>query len=173
MGIDIYARWKGQSTAEEDAQITGFSIEAGGLGYLREAYHGGPYVTKYLVAEAFDAPEGEAAIPAQTLRERLPAAVLMHMYREHTLYGGGKDPAVIDDIAKLPTALTNVYTKELGDITHTQFVAELMPESIETAKWLIKSDMLTPSARAFVDFVALCERKERESGEPCIVTASY
>src|SRR5262245_61512376 len=132
MGIDIYARWNGQNTAEQDAQITGFSIEAGAVGYLREAYHGGPYVTKYLVSEAFDAPEGEAAIGAQTLRERLPAAVLMHMYREHRLYGQGKDPAVID-IDKLPAALTNVYAKEVPDMTHTQFVGALKPESIETA----------------------------------------
>jgi hypothetical protein len=37
---------------------------------LREVYHGGPYVTEYLVSEAFNAPDGEAAIPACTLRER-------------------------------------------------------------------------------------------------------
>jgi hypothetical protein len=68
----------------------------GHAGYLREAYHGGPYVTKYLMAEAFTHPERVAAIPAQTLRARLPAAVLMHMYREHKLYGDGKDPSRID-----------------------------------------------------------------------------
>jgi hypothetical protein len=172
MGIDIYARWNGQSTAEQDAQLTGFSIEAGDVGYLREAYHGGPYVTKYLVAEAFEAPEGEAAIRAKTLRERLAAAVLMHMYREHTIYGQGKNPAVID-LAKLPEALLNVHSKEVGDLSHRDFVAALKPESIETAKQLIENDMLSPSAKAFVDFVTLCERKEHETGTPCIITASY
>jgi hypothetical protein len=74
MGIDIYANWRGQSEAEASAQITGFSGVAGHVGYLREAYHGGPYVTKYLVSEAFEDAEGVAAIPARTLRERLPAA---------------------------------------------------------------------------------------------------
>ena len=99
MGINIYLQWRGQTAAETDAQTTGFSAVAGDVGYLREAYHDGPYVTKYLVAEAFDAPEGEAPIPAHTLRERLPAAVLMHLHREHKLYGNGKDPGRLDDVA--------------------------------------------------------------------------
>jgi hypothetical protein len=70
MGIDIYARWPGQSEAKADVQLTGFSAVLGHVGYLREVYHGGPYVTEYLVSEAFNAPDGEAAIPACTLRER-------------------------------------------------------------------------------------------------------
>ena len=73
MGIDIYARWPAQTAAEKEAQCTGFSIEHGHVGYLREAHHGEPYATRVLVPEAFDHethPEG-AAIPAKTLRERL------------------------------------------------------------------------------------------------------
>ena len=54
MGIDIYARWKGQTEAEEQAQNTGFSAVHGHVGYLREAYHGEPYATRYLAAEAFE-----------------------------------------------------------------------------------------------------------------------
>ena len=72
MGIDIYAKWAGQSEQEKEAQITGFSTVHGHVGYLREAYHGEPYATRVLVPEAFDAPECEAAISAATLRERLP-----------------------------------------------------------------------------------------------------
>jgi predicted Rossmann fold nucleotide-binding protein DprA/Smf involved in DNA uptake len=45
MGIDIYARWKGQTRQEQEAQYTGFSVVHGHLGYLREAYHGEPYAT--------------------------------------------------------------------------------------------------------------------------------
>jgi hypothetical protein len=33
MGIDIYAKWDGMSEAEEAAQITGFSVEHGHVGY--------------------------------------------------------------------------------------------------------------------------------------------
>jgi hypothetical protein len=42
MGIDIYAEWRGQTDAESDAQVAGFSGVHGHVGYLREAYHGGP-----------------------------------------------------------------------------------------------------------------------------------
>ncbi|WP_144061182.1 hypothetical protein [Hyphomicrobium denitrificans] len=156
--------------AEESAQCTGFDATAGNVGYLREAYHGGPYVTKYLVAEAFDG--GSAAIAAATLRERLPTAVLMHLYREHRLYGGGKDPGRID-LDELPNALQAVFTQEVGDETHEDFAAALKPESIETAEGLIAERMLPATALSFVDFVALCERMERETGEACTIVASY
>src|SRR5262245_9069313 len=115
MGIDIYAHWRGQSDDEENAQITGFSGVHGHVGYLREAYHGGPYVTKYFVAEAFAADEGEAAIPSQRLRARLPIAVLMHIYREHKLYGQGRDPAVIE-FGALGESVSNIFAKEMPDI---------------------------------------------------------
>jgi hypothetical protein len=48
MGIDIYARWKGQTAEEKKAQLAGFSLEHGHVGYLREAYHGNPCATMYL-----------------------------------------------------------------------------------------------------------------------------
>lgn len=38
MGIDIYMKWKGQTKKEQKEQITGFSIEAGNVGYLRASY---------------------------------------------------------------------------------------------------------------------------------------
>ena len=62
MGIDIYAQWDGMTAQEEAAQVTGFSIEHGHVGYLREAYHGEPYATKVLVPEAFET--GRAPIPS-------------------------------------------------------------------------------------------------------------
>ena len=52
------------------------------VGYLRENYHGGPYVTRYLVREAFEAEKHEVAIPTAVLRERLPAAVMLAIYRD-------------------------------------------------------------------------------------------
>jgi hypothetical protein len=86
MGIDIYAKWKGQTREEEQAQITGFSTVHGHVGYLREAYHGEPYATRYLVSEAFASPECEARIPAQTLRKRLPETLKLVERRERDLY---------------------------------------------------------------------------------------
>jgi len=75
MGIDVYAKWDEQTEAERQAQFTGFSIVSGDVGYLREAYHGEPYATRVLFPECFSDDVGEVAIPAITLRERLPEAI--------------------------------------------------------------------------------------------------
>jgi hypothetical protein len=128
MGIDIYASWRGQTEAEVSAQITGFSIEHGHVGYLREAYHGEPYATRVLVPEAFDTehyPDG-APIRAADLRARLPEALKVATERERALYH------------------------------HDQFHEDTRA-----------------TRKSFRDFVALCERKERETGEPCSIIASY
>jgi hypothetical protein len=45
MGVDIYAEWNGMSDADKRAQVTGFSVEHGHVGYLREAYAGAFPVT--------------------------------------------------------------------------------------------------------------------------------
>ena len=37
MGIDIYMDWADQSQEDKEKQTTGFSIESGDVGYLREA----------------------------------------------------------------------------------------------------------------------------------------
>jgi hypothetical protein len=170
MGIDIYAEWRGMTQPEHDAQCTGFSVVDGHAGYLREAYHGGPYVTKYLVAEAFASRDSRAAIPAQTLRARLPAAVLMHLYRENKLYGGGEDPSHVD-LADLERTLRAIGDT-IADNSHRAFADALAPESIAHAERLIADRMLPDTALAFVDFVDLCERKEAELGEPCRIIAS-
>ena len=86
MGIDIYARWNGQSAQEIDAQCTGFSVVHGHVGYLREAYHGEPYATHYLVREAFEAPEHTSAIAAAVLRERLPHTLALVEQRQREVY---------------------------------------------------------------------------------------
>lgn len=86
MVIDIYARWQGQTEEEIEAQQTGFSAYHGHVGYLREAYHGTPYATTYLLAEAFDHPEG-AQIPSAVLKTRLPLTLKLVTERERLLYG--------------------------------------------------------------------------------------
>ncbi len=86
MGIDIYANWKGQTKEEKEAQVTGFSVAHGHVGYLREAYHGEPYATRYLVREAFENKFGQATIPATKLRERLGATLDLVEEREREVY---------------------------------------------------------------------------------------
>lgn len=39
MGIDCYMYWKGITEEEHQKQITGYSIDAGDVGYLRVAYN--------------------------------------------------------------------------------------------------------------------------------------
>ena len=39
MGTDVYLEWKGKSEADSKAQLTGFSISAGAVGYLRVSIH--------------------------------------------------------------------------------------------------------------------------------------
>ena len=126
MGIDIYTEWKGQTEEETEAQLTGFSVKHGHVGYLRESYHGEPYATHHLVAEAFDSPDAQAKIPARVLRERLPETIRLAKKRMRVVY---KRKSRIPD-----------------------------------------SD---PVIQSFTDFVALCERKEQQTGEPVTIIASY
>ena len=125
MGIDIYAKWNGQTEDERTAQRSAWlSTESGAAGYLREAYHGEPYATLFLCAEAFASKTGEARIPARTLRGCLNQALAFVEERERTIYHS-------DD------------------------------ERIEKVK------------QSFRDFVALCERKEKETGEAVLIRASF
>lgn len=121
MGIDIYMEWNGMTEMEKKARMTGFSIYAGDVGYLREAYHGEPYATRALVPEAFAA-EGKAVeIQAATLRSRLPEVLVLVRERSRKIY----------------------------------------------------HERAAKAVKAFVDFVELAERKEKETGHPVLIEASY
>ena len=87
MGIDIYMSWEGQTEEEKEAQCTGFDTTAGSVGYLREAYHGGPYATIVLLPECFGPDSCEAKISAATLRSRLPVVLETAAARMKSLYG--------------------------------------------------------------------------------------
>jgi hypothetical protein len=126
MGIDIYAVWRGQTEAEETAQYKcAFTATGGHTGYLREAYHGAPYATKFLCREAFESAACRAPISAEVLRRRLPEALRLVEERERQVY----------------------------------------EETDEHEIELIR--------QSFRDFVALCEAKEEETGEPVTIVASY
>lgn len=178
MGIDIYAKWRGQSKTEEQAQYTGYATDAGKVGYLREAYHGSPYVTKFLLKEAFDS-KGSAKIPAHILRERLPATVLLSLFREKNVYGAeapevGKYNIEHDgDMTALVEGLKNVFNNEMTDNSHEEIAKAFDEESLKSGQRLIDLGTLPVATQSFVDFVVLCEKKEKELGEPCEIIASY
>ena len=87
MGIDIYVEWDKRTEEDKEKQYTGFSIESGDVGYLREAYHGSPYATKYFVQEAFEDEEYDGVeISSDTLLQRVPLAVDIHIQRHKEIY---------------------------------------------------------------------------------------
>ena len=113
MGIDIYMRWDGMTEEDRDKQITGFDATVGEVGYLREAYHGGPYATRYIVEEAFeDSPDypHEVHIPAKELRKRLPLTkdIVIQRFRDVYKEEIEEDNAFVkafEDFVKLAEAL--------------------------------------------------------------------
>ena len=168
MGIDIYLEWEDMDAESKKAQITGFCTTAGGVGYLREAYHGGPYATRILVREAFEDPECAAQIPAAVMKERLTsvteptaaqngghfmASAVADMLKD--ALGAETDQVVAADTTRPMTvyeAITERYTRLYPDSA-----AEYIPRVIQS----------------FYDFVALAEEKEKQTGKPCTVIASY
>ncbi len=115
MGIDIYMNWEGQTEEEKKAQYTGFSTVSGHVGYLREAYHGEPYATHVLVAEAFDDKTGDgAAILATTIRERLAETIATHIRRARKIYEEKINES--SDTAKAFTAFVELAEKKEAEI---------------------------------------------------------
>ena len=86
MGIDIYMRWDGMTEEDREKQYTGFDATVGEVGYLREAYHGGPYATHYLVEVAFEDGADDVHIPAKELRKRLPLTKEIVIQRFRDVY---------------------------------------------------------------------------------------
>ena len=110
MGIDIYMRWDGMTEEDREKQYTGFDATVGEVGYLREAYHGGPYATHYLVEEAFEDGADDVHIPAKELRKRLPLTkeIVIQRFRDVYKEEIEEDNAFVkafEDFGKLSEAL--------------------------------------------------------------------
>ena len=170
MGIDIYLEWDGIKEDDKQAQWrTGFSVTSGDVGYLREAYHGGPYATKILCREAFESETCRARIPAEILRERL-TNVTEPAYTKNS----GHDTAM-----QMLTMLQNIGVKFVGgpiqkkDTTSPMTVEEAIRERQRRIYADDSEEDTDHIIRSFRDFVALAEQKERETGKPCTIYASY
>ena len=176
MGIDVYLQWDGQTEAEKAGQVTGFSAKVGRAGYLREAYHGGPYATHILAREAFESPTYEAQIPAAVLRERLTHVT--EPARGKHLQGGemltqlikNMMTAIVSDHPEIsvsgpdlePPVGTDPQTvEECVRVRCSRIYPDMPPEEVEEY------------VQSFRDFVALAEFQERKTGKPCTVYASY
>jgi hypothetical protein len=100
MGVDVYFHWPSQSPEEYRAQFTGYSTQAGKVGYLREAYHGEPYATEVLVPEAFGASSSEAG-------EKMVALLRSILGKDFTT---GVIPVTVSPDGKQPTAKNGPLT---------------------------------------------------------------
>lgn len=168
MGIDVYLTWDNQTEAEKKAQYTGFSVEAGKVGYLREAYHGSPYATHALFARRYWDGDEDARADVPELKRRLPATVLISLYRNEMLYGTGEDPQRQNSLEDAMQKIKEVFAEDKAGSTETM-VERITPEQIAGAQRLIDSRQLPDYALAFVDFVALAEKMESEGRNPVVV----
>ena len=167
MGIDIYLKWDGMTEEDQQKQYTGMSTISGEVGYLREAYHGGPYATKILCREAFEAEGCEAAIPAEILRERLT-----HVTEPVIGANGGHLVATMfAEMMKLGGAA--IEQQVLSDITSPMTVEEAVRERCQRLYPDDGEEYVNSVIESFRSFVALAEQKEAETGKPCTIYASH
>lgn len=169
MGIDIYLEWENMDEESKKSQVTGFCTTAGHVGYLREAYHGGPYATRILVREAFESESCSAQIPAAVMKERLTAVT-----EPTNAYNGGH---------YMSAAIVEMFKAQSGDKVETPTVTEdtTRPMTVYEAITERYSNLYPEHAaehiprvmKSFYDFVALAEEKENQTGKPCTVIASY
>lgn len=196
MGIDVYLRWDKMTARERKAQFTGFSVTAGGTGYLREAYHGGPYATRVLVPEAFEdkrkhmcdcgdpklekrcPPCRGVAIPATTLRERLPQVVLTALLRERIVYGNDINPGRLNlDALPTPGALADALkamVQRMTDYAKEEVAVppEIMGQAMSQMVLWRDCGWLPPVAESFEDFVLLAEAKEKAGLHPTVYVSA-
>lgn len=168
MGIDIYLEWDGQTEEDRKKMATGFSTTSGDVGYLREAYHGGPYATQILLREAFEAEDCRAQIPAAVLRERL--TYVTEPARGKLM---GHDMAAMMLQVFKQMGMTNVGEGVKSALTEPQTVEEAIRARCANLYPDGGDEYADQVVQSFRDFVALAERKEKETGKPCTVYASY
>lgn len=184
MGIDVYLSWPKMTKKEKMAQMTGFSTHAGCVGYLREAYHGGPYPSKMLVREAFEAPKCKARIPAALMRERLThvtepvrgvginaAAMIEIVNKIKEMVDQGKEPGECGRFGVI-----NINPAELPAEKY-EFEAMTVEEAVRERCRVLYPDMAPTDVEKLIqsyrDFVSLAEKMEEKRGKPCMVYASY
>lgn len=165
MGIDIYLEWDGITDEDKKNQMTGFSTVAGHVGYLREAYHGGPYATRILCREAFESESCSAQIPADTLEERLTG-----------LTEPACTPNAGHEVARMIAAAfcdPDAEPATAADTTRPMSVYDAIVERYRSLYPEAANEYIPKVMKSFHDFVELAKQKEKETGHPCKIIASY
>ena len=150
MGIDIYMTPNvidGDNVGQDESRIKYFSDTSGADGYLREAYHGGPYMTEVLVPEAFKWSDWIDQSPCEDVGN-WPQDLLDALGR------GAPIPAA-DLRGRLRKARATLKKR------YALIYPDTSPEDVKAAQ-----DTITA-------FVELAERIEKATGEPVQIYASY
>lgn len=184
MGIDIYARWAGQTASERSEQITGFSIAAGEVGYLRESI-GGTHAVTWLVPEAFADEDGNLDGARSWYgggEAETGARIVAALDSEGTIVGGA--------LAEIAEQAVDSFPPD-GYCVEAEKVERLLTEYDETeVSWRIPVDVVRrrlPLAEVLCEkryeddhegtrmsqaslrgFVSLLERLEAEGREPSV-----
>lgn len=144
-----------------DRFIQEVQAEINGPRHLRESYGGGPYATKMLSREAFEAVDRLARVPASVLRERLtaitsPASCLEPMEAD-----------VASEVERLESDGGRCVRFVGDDRTDPMTVEEAIQARYANRPQLVQAQLAR--FRAFVEFA---EASEATTGEPCVIKAS-
>jgi hypothetical protein len=162
MGIDVYLSWAGQTPEEQAAQDEAYlALDEGSVGYLRESYSGGPYVTKILARDAFESPTREAEIPACVLRERLTSVT-------EPAYGFNTGDAAVREI-------TRDLENSGASVSHPRppYTSPMTVEEAVAARYADNPELARTVLRSVRAFVALAEEKELATARPCTVRVEF
>lgn len=150
--------------------------------YLRESYHGGPYATRILCREAFDADNQTAEIPAEILRERLThvtepsnqsfdhMGALVSMIEKMMT---GPNPPEESFGFTLDAETIEEHKNKMADNTHPMSVEEAVRKRYRLVYPDCSENDIEAAVNRFREFVAFAENRERETGKPCKIYASY
>jgi len=199
MGIDVYLSWVGLDDEDQAAQVTGFSTRAGEKGYLREAYHGGPYATHVMFPECWGddpyAPERMTHFMAEMFSEMSnvtdtefgpesigpPETEMMDELKQRVqeILDSDEDVAKTIDDAILSAPPGDEAGAYRG-VAVPYLLMELRMPSVIAAAWTRAKQVYQEddsdawlSCQAFIDFAELARKKEIETGFPCRVYVSY
>ena len=182
MGIDIYMKWEGQTEEEERAQITGFEVSgrAGGVGYLREAYHGAPYATMFFVGEAFGEDPQSVLEGVEQMMQEVESGLKASGHQIDTGGArrrlGGNQPNFGADERVQPVEVWDERHQEHN--TYYAYPAELLRSRLPMASTIanLRGELVYGSedghpdmVEALVAFTELAERIEAEGKGPVVI----
>jgi len=170
MGIDVYLRWDDIDEEDIEKQYTGWEVsgKAGRAGYLREAYHGGPYATEFLVAEAFEGSDPrQMSIFVRNLANMLGADWTVGEYP--------------DNVQGITVPHPDVHKDEVEDWGSVyRYPAKVLRERLEVAqeiariryKRIYKTSDASEMTLALEGFVELAEEVEEQGKGPPYIAVS-